>query len=195
MKLFATLCAVLLSLRVGGAQARLESVDPEAVSAAARAALSDVTELNQLECSIAWTKPAMAIDLRFHSGFSVAVPLKKLAGQAGAIRTLAPASDPARAVLFTMTTPTPALDSDANGVLELSSSYAVGPGRYAVDLLLTFGDQACREHWQIEAKLDRAFSAVQLSIAADTAAELPPDPFNELGRIISRATQSTSRCS
>jgi hypothetical protein len=68
MKLFATVCAVLLSLRVGGAQARLESVDPESVSAAARAALSDVTELNQLECSIAWTKPAMAIDLRLHPG-------------------------------------------------------------------------------------------------------------------------------
>jgi hypothetical protein len=35
-----------------GRQARLESVDPEPVSEAARAALSDVTKLNQLDCSI-----------------------------------------------------------------------------------------------------------------------------------------------
>jgi hypothetical protein len=56
-----------------------------------------------------------------------------------------------------------------------------------VDLLLTFGDAVCRKQWQVQAKLKRPFSQLQLALPADTTGELPPDPFEDPAQEVTRA--------
>ncbi len=190
MRLFPGLLVVFFAIDAAFAASRLQRAEPDASGVALFESPGD---LDQLDCRVDTRKPDMAIDLRFHTGFSVSLPVKKLVGGPGEIRILmrvTPAAAPDRRVVFSMTTPTPAIGEDAEGDVELAGDFAVGPGRYDVDWALSFGGSACRKQWQVEAKLERPFSQVPLAIGADTAEELPPDPFAETGQTTERQPHS-----
>jgi hypothetical protein len=172
-------CVLLVILGRAGAQDRMRAVSADSILPTDAAALSNPNPPQTLDCKADIVKPSMGLDLRFRTGFSVAIPMKKLAGDPGTIRILAkvtPAEQPARAIMFAMDMPTPRIDSEG-GDVGLAGHYAVGPGRYTVDLLVGYGAPVCVDHFKIEAKLDRAFASIPLPIAPSTAEELPPDPF------------------
>jgi hypothetical protein len=188
MKLVTAL-TVVLSLQVSGGKTRLEVVDRNQT----QHVFPRAAGINYFDCSFAASKAVLGIDLRFHTGFSVALPLNRLLGDARAIRVVlrvTPLSAPDRQVFFSMLAAVPALDRDAKGNVELSGEYVVGPGRYAVDYVVSLGDVACRDQWRIEAKTKGPFDRIPLAIAADSAAELPSDPFDDPGRSAPRPSRS-----
>jgi hypothetical protein len=189
MKLSAAF-AVALALHAAGAETRLKLIG-DAIEA--ERAFSAPANTKELECGFSPTRAAIGIDLRFHAGFGVSIPLENLQGDGGAIRVLVrvtPVSSPGRPTFFSMLTSVPALGGEAKGEVELQGEYAVGPGRYSVDALATFGDAACRKQWHIEAERRRPFDRIPLAMAADTAGELPREPFDDTGKAVPRAPRS-----
>jgi hypothetical protein len=176
----AALCVIVLVPVTASAQLRLQRVDPGSVSARDLQLLSDPQTLNDLGCRVAVVKPAIGLDLRFHSGYSVTAQLHSIAGRAAEISTLVrvtPVAQPDRKVFLARSIAVPQLDSATSGEAEFQGEYAVGPGRYSVDWLTAGGALACSAHWEIEAKDDPSLDGAPLAIAADTADELPADPF------------------
>jgi hypothetical protein len=189
MRLICAVCAAAFAA-AGADSGRLQTAQPDQ---AAQAAFARQENVNQLGCELTVRKPAMEIDLRYHTGFSVTLPMKKLSGSGGAIRTLLrvrPAATSDRPVFFSMITPAPPISPDSSGDLELRGDYAVGPGRYTVDWQLSYGDAVCRKSWQMEAKLGRPFTRVPLAMPPGAISELPPDPFDQPGEAAPRAPHS-----
>jgi hypothetical protein len=164
-----------------GSQARLERVDQSSISAADRQLLSDPQTVNDLGCRPEVVKPAIGLDLRFHSGYSVTVQLQNLAGRAGELRTLVrvtPLAKPDRPVFLARSIAVPPLDPGTNGEAELKGEFVVGPGQYRVDWLTAAGALACSAHWQIETSDDPSLVNAPLAMTAGTVDEVPADPFH-----------------
>jgi hypothetical protein len=174
------LSLILLISVLATAQVRLERVDPASTSAADRQLLSGAQTVNSLGCRLSPVKPAIGLDLRFHSGYWVAVQLQTIAQRAGELRTLVrvtPVAQPDRPVFLARSIAVPQLDPGANGEAQLKGEYVVGPGRYRVDWLTAAGPLACSAHWKIETRADPSLEGAPLAMAPETVDELPEDPF------------------
>jgi hypothetical protein len=136
---------------------------------------SDETR-KDLPCTVTPVKPILGFDLRFHSGYEIAVPLKEIAGEGDTLTiifrvTSASAKDDPH--YFSQKYAVPEIEADARGDAYLGGGFDVGEGDYHVDWMMRDRiERVCSSNWDVSAALASKDQAVKLSIpphAIDTA--------------------------
>ncbi len=138
---------------------------------------------DESRCEVSPGKPQIGFDLRFHSGYTLAVPLEKLAGAGNGLRVLmrvAPLDDPRGARYFAGWVRVPPLGSKLHGEAQFTGEFDVGPGRYSVEWLLGAGEKRlCSARWELEAKTPAWLRDGATPLAANAIAECPKDLFRQ----------------
>src|SRR5215472_2685535 len=110
-----------------------------------------------LPCTVTPIKPALGFDLRFHSGYSVSIPLRELAGEGNQLTMIfriTPESQPDEPVLLSQRMSVPSIEEDAKGEASLQGAFDVGEGKYHVDWLMRDrSEHVCSSNWDIQAAL------------------------------------------
>jgi hypothetical protein len=170
-------CSALLAQT----QSTLEQVSEKQVAPADLETLSRPDSAKGLDCEITAQAAEIGIDLRYHTGYSVAIPLRSLAGTGGELRTLLRVTyldnQPEHSTMFALRVPVPPIPADAGGEASFTEEFAVGPGHYRVDWLTRNGRAGCSAHWRIDAKLSYELKQAPLALAPGAVEEVPPYPF------------------
>jgi hypothetical protein len=108
-----------------------------------------------LTCNVVPDKALLGLDLRFHSGFSVDIPMRDLASPANFLsiifRVIPKTGDP---LYFQQRIRVPSL-SGLQGSASLDGKFDLGAGQYHVDWLLRdAAGRFCSAYWDISAVLD-----------------------------------------
>jgi hypothetical protein len=137
----------------------------------------------EINCSVTPDKPALGFDLRFHSGFSVTIPLKDLAGEENTLNILfrvVPMDHGAEPSYFLQRFNVPKIDEDAGGEAVLNGAFDVGEGNYHVDWLMRDRtESACSSFWDVEAALPAKDREIKLEIAAGRVEPTKAEQFVE----------------
>ena len=171
---------------VAAAESHLQRIDSDRITTAEQAGLANGKGNDKagLSCRVAVVKPQMRLDLGFHTGYVVTVPLKQLAGDGNRLHALikvTPDDKSAGPVYFATEVPVPPIDSGASGDVELPGDFIVGPGKYRVDW--TIRDESgrtCSKDWDIKAKLRKDFPVHLLAAPANSVSEATNDNFAAL---------------
>ncbi len=178
------LLAVIGEMPLAAAEPRLQRIDSDQITAAEQAALSKENEKAGLSCHVTVVKPQMRLDLGFHTGYVVTVPLKQLAGEGNRLHALAkvtPDDRSAGPVYFATEIPVPPIGPEASGDVELPGDFIVGPGRYRVDWTIRDeSGRSCSKDWDIKAKLRKNFPVHLLAVPANSVREVSNDSFAAL---------------
>lgn len=138
---------------------------------------------NDLPCTVTHRKAKLGFDLRFHSGYEVAVPLKELAGSGDALTVLFriyPQEKKSRVWYFVQHFRVPAIDDRAKGDAFLEGEVDLGEGKYHVDWLMRDRtERTCSSNWNLEAALSAKDKPVPLFIDQNKVDETIRDPFAE----------------
>ena len=110
----------------------------------------------ELPCQVAFDKPKLGFDLRFHSEYHLTLPLKAMADAGGwlqaAIR-VTPARGSDHPVYLARRFVVPDVIPPRKGEASLSGGFDLGPGRYRVDWFLRDGrERVCSAHQDLEAR-------------------------------------------
>lgn len=146
------------------------------------AILSSQDERKEISCTVNPDKPAVGFDLRFHSTYTVNIPLKDLAGPENSLTVLfrvtpTEGGDPS---YFVQHFSVPEIAEDAGGEAQLSGSIDLGEGNYHVDWLLRDRTQrVCTHFWDTQATLGGKDKEMQLEIPAGTISETTLEQFGE----------------
>lgn len=136
-----------------------------------------------LPCNVLPIKPALGFDLKFHSGYSVNIPLKELAGdgnQLTMVFRVTPDSRPEDQIYLSQRMSVPNIAEDAKGEAALEGAFDVGEGKYHVDWLMRDrSEHVCSSNWDIEAGLPSKDREMSLDISANTAEAADAEPFKE----------------
>jgi hypothetical protein len=134
-------------------------------------------------CTVTPNKPALGFDLKFHTGYDVAVPLKGLAGQDNLLTMVfrvTPEGRPEGAAYFSQRIEVPQIDEDAKGDAVLPGSFDVGEGKYHVSWLMRDrAERVCSFNWDIEASLPLRDRQMSLDIPAGAVLASEKEPFQE----------------
>ena len=124
-----------------------------------------------LPCNVTPLKPNLGFDLKFHSGYDVAIPLRELAGlenQLTIVFKVTAQRHPDEPVYFSQHFTVPAIDEDAGGPAYLEGYFNVGEGKYHVDWLMRDRtERICSNNWDVEAALPAKDKEMALDIAPD----------------------------
>jgi hypothetical protein len=122
-----------------------------------------------LSCTVTPDKPVLGFDLRFHTGYDVAVSLKDLSGDENQLTVLfrvTPDDHPEKTTYFVQHFKVPAIDGNAHGEANLEGEIDVGEGSYHVDWLMRDrGERVCSFYWDMEAALPPKDKKMALEIA------------------------------
>ncbi len=134
-----------------------------------------------LPCEVTAGKPELGFDLRFHAGYTVAVPLKELEGTEDMLTVLFrvyPQEDKSRATYFVQHFQVPAIAEDAKGDALLSGLIDIGEGNYHVDWLIRDRmERSCSSAWDYDAVLPPKDKPMVLFIGPNQVEETIPQPF------------------
>lgn len=122
-----------------------------------------------LPCTVTPVKPILGFDLRFHSGYDIAVPLRELAGN-GDILTIVfrVTSNAAKdsPIYFFQRYHVPEIDADASGDAYLDGGFDIGEGSYHVDWMMRDRiERVCSSNWDVTAALSGNETSMKLPIA------------------------------
>jgi hypothetical protein len=136
-----------------------------------------------LPCTATPVKPALGFDLRLHAGYTVAVPLKDLAGSQGALTIIfrvTPALHKDQPVYFSQRVRMPLISDDARGEVEMEGSFDLGEGAYHVDWLMRDpAEEVCSSYWDVEAALADSDRDVNLVLPPGEVHATELEPFRE----------------
>jgi hypothetical protein len=136
-----------------------------------------------LPCTVTPVKPALGFDLRFHSGYSVTIPLRELAGEGNQLTMIfriTPESQPDEPVLLSQRMSVPSIEEDAKGEASLQGAFDVGEGKYHVDWLMRDrSEHVCSSNWDIQAALPTKDKDMPLNIGANVIEAADVEPFKE----------------
>src|ERR1700727_2759317 len=124
-----------------------------------------------LRCTVTPVKPLLGFDLRFHSGFDIAIPLRELAGDGDVLTivfrvTSAAAKD--SPTYFSEKYVVPDIEADASGDAYLGGGFDIGEGDYHVDWLMRDRiERVCSSSWDITAALSGRDQSVKMTIERD----------------------------
>ena len=109
-----------------------------------------------IDCRVIPDKPALGFDLKFHSGYTLSVPLADLEGPGDMLtilfRVTPQGGDPAP-VYFSQQVRVPAI-KDAKGDATLWGAFDLGEGSYHVDWLMhDYIGRFCSSYWDVDAAL------------------------------------------
>jgi hypothetical protein len=136
------------------------------------AAILDAGETKKdLPCTVTPVKPVLGFDLRFHSGYDIAVPLRELAGDGDILTivfrvTSAAAKD--SPAYFAQRYTVPDIEADASGDAYLGGGFDIGEGDYHIDWLMRDRiERICSFSWDVTAALSGRDQTVKLPIPRD----------------------------
>jgi hypothetical protein len=141
---------------------------------------SDETR-KDLPCTVTPRKSELGFDLRFHSGYDVAVPLSELAGNGETLSIIfrvAPDEDRDHATYFVQHFRVPPIEDDAKGDALLDGAVDIGEGKYHVDWLMRDqSERICSTTWTTEAVLPPKDKPMPLFIDANQILQSLSEPF------------------
>ncbi len=135
-----------------------------------------------LPCSVTQRKADLGFDLRFHSGYEVAVPLHELSSGGGELLTIVfrayAQDDQAHAAYFVQHFRVPQIEDEAKGDAMLQGIIDVGPGKYHVDWLMRDrSERVCSSSWDVEAALSPKDKPMPLFIDPNQITETASESF------------------
>jgi hypothetical protein len=137
----------------------------------------------EITCTVTPEKPTLGFDLRYHAGFSIAVPLKELAGEENSLSILfrvTPLDHPGEPTYFIQRYTVPTIADDAGGDALLQGSLDLGEGNYHVDWLMRDRLQrVCSSYWDMEAVLSPKDRDMKLEMPANSIDEVHLEQFTE----------------
>jgi hypothetical protein len=132
-----------------------------------------------LNCSIAPSKVSVGLDLKFHAGFSVTLPLQDLQGGGNLtiIFHVSEKSADGNSAYFGQRIRVPQL-TEMSGDASIGGSFDVGEGDYNVDWLLRdFIGRYCSSSWDITATLTARDKQVTLALPPHFIGASQEEPF------------------
>jgi hypothetical protein len=122
-----------------------------------------------LPCTVTPVKPVLGFDLRFHSGYDIALPLREVAGE-GDLLTIVfrvtSTADKDSPKYFSQKYNVPKIEEDAKGDADLGGGFDIGEGDYHVDWLMRDRiERLCSSSWDITATLQARDQNMKLPIA------------------------------
>ena len=133
-----------------------------------------------LPCTVTAAKPILGFDLRFHSGYDVAVPLKELTETDHLVMVFRVTPQTGDPVLFQQRLNVPKLDPESKGSAFLHGTFEMGEGGYHVDWLMRdAGERVCSTSWDVEANLPEKEKETTLSIPAYAVEPEETEPFRQ----------------
>ncbi len=112
---------------------------------------------HDLPCSVTPSKPELGFDLRFHAGYTLAIPLKELDGGENVLTVLFrvyPENDKSHPAYFVQHIRVPSVDEDSKGDASLQGIIDLGEGQYHVDWLVRDRlERSCSSSWEYDAAL------------------------------------------
>lgn len=130
----------------------------------------DAPTTDNLDCKAYVGRPALDFEFRFFAPYSVALPVRQLAGPARrlalSVRVTPLSLETTEPVSFSADIDVDKVPDTVRGNIEHNASFVVGPGRYGVEWELrdTLGNH-CLLRWDIEAKPRRSERDVRFSMA------------------------------
>jgi hypothetical protein len=125
-----------------------------------------------LPCTVTPVKPILGFDLRFHSGYEIAVPLHEIAGSGDLLTiifrvTSASAKDSPS--YFSQKYSVPEIEADAKGDAYLGGGFDIGEGDYHVDWMMRDRiERVCSSNWDVTAALASKDQNMKLAIGSNT---------------------------
>jgi hypothetical protein len=136
-----------------------------------------------LACTVTPDKPILGFDLRFHTGYQIAVPLKELVGsdnQLSILFRVAPANRKDDYVYLNQRFRVPAIEEDAKGEAVLQGAFDVGEGSYHVDWLMRDrAERVCSFSWDTDAELPLKDKQIALAINPSAIQAIDGEQFRE----------------
>ncbi len=134
-----------------------------------------------LACTVTPDKPELGFDLRFHTGFDVAVPLNELSGGENQLTILfRVSSDGRKPRYFVQHIHVPSIEDDAKGDANLHGSVDVGEGSYHIDWLMRDrAERVCAFNWDSEASLPVKDKQMELGITPGSVEQSGREQFTE----------------
>jgi hypothetical protein len=148
------------------------------------AAILESDEIRKdLPCNVLPVKPTLGFDLKFHSGYSVSVPLHELAGDGNLLTMIfrvTPEVHPDEPVYLSQRMSVPNIEDDAKGEATLQGEFDVGVGKYHVDWLMRDrSEHVCSSNWDIEASLPAKDKEMSLDISPSAVGPPEAEPFRQ----------------
>ena len=144
------------------------------------AAFESTEPLKALSCAVTTQKPVLGLDLKFHAGYQLAIPVQEL--QPGDSVTLllriTPKTTPNSQFYFQDRFRITTTKEQANGVAFIPGRVALGSGAYRMELLMHDGaSRFCSTSWDITASLGAKDKNVALALEEGAASPVPLDLF------------------
>jgi hypothetical protein len=131
-----------------------------------------------LNCTVTPEKPVLGLDLKFHAGYTMTIPVKELEGAGQRLVILFRVAPPkGEAVYFNQYVRVPPI-TEGPGEVMLNGSFDVGEGEYHVDWLARdTGGRYCSFNWDAEAALAPRDKQVTPAVAAGWIGETEDEKF------------------
>ncbi len=148
------------------------------------AAILEVEEPRRdLPCSVTPGKALVGFDLRLHSGYEVAVPLRELAGPENILTIVfrvTPAGHEEEPVYFSQRVRVPQIEEDAKGDAYLQGAFDLGEGKYHVAWLMRDrAERVCSFYWDVDAGLASRDKEIGLIIPPGVVQASEFEPFKD----------------
>lgn len=143
------------------------------------AALEGGESRNDLNCSVTPDKATLGFDLKFHSGYSVTLPLKNLAGLGNRLTIVfrVTSTGSATPVYFNQHVRVPPIEQTSGDVL-LNGAFDLGLGDYHVDWLIRdLAGLYCSTSWDVSAQLSPHDRGVNVALPAHAIAASEQERF------------------
>lgn len=147
---------------------------------------------DDLPCTVTPQKPMLGFDLKFHTSYEVAVPLKELSGTENLLTIIFRVSKEGvqeAPAYFSQKIKVPAIEEDARGEAYLTGTFDLGEGKYHVDWLMRDrAERVCAHNWESEAVLPAKDKQVGVVLGPGAIQPADPDQFRDEPPV-ERATQ------
>ena len=138
--------------------------------------------LQDLPCTVTSVKPVLGFDLRFHTAYTVGVPLRGLSSHANTLTLVlrvAPESAPGEPVFLRQRMEVPAFAEALGGEASIQGWFDLGEGDYHVGWLLRDrSEKICSGSWELAASLPAKDRGLRLDIPAGRVKPSPEDVFH-----------------
>jgi len=180
-RLMGALAALFSAAPMVCGQSLIEADPGRALSGTDLAVLEAREPRDDLPCRLTPLKPAVGFDLKFHSGYEVAIPMRELAGLENLLTVIfrvTPEGAPERTRYFSQKIRVPSIEADARGDAHLQGAFDLGEGVYQVDWLMRDrAERVCASFWRAEAALAPKEKDLALTLPPATAAAADEDQF------------------
>jgi hypothetical protein len=136
-----------------------------------------------LPCTVTPVKPVLGFDLRFHSGYDIATPLRELAGEGDTLTVVfrvTASGAPDSPAYFFQRFSVPDIEADASGDAYLDGGFEIGEGSYHIDWMMRDRmERVCSSGWDVTAALAAKDQNMKLTIARNAIDASDPEFFRE----------------